>query len=116
MIKLPTICAAALLMLAASPASAQSFNCGYAKLPSEVAICQSPQLGYLDQVMAQRYFYLTNTLPGVVGGILRSDQAAWLQSRNTCGYDFACLNASIGGRISQMCGSIYAGYPVPPCY
>jgi hypothetical protein len=70
----------------AAPARAQSFNCRHAKLPAEVAICQSPELRALDSEMATDYFSLDVKRPG--------NQARWLRRRNACGYNEPCLRAA----------------------
>jgi uncharacterized protein len=78
--------AALALSVTAAPTRAQSFNCRYAKLPAEVAICQSPELRALDREMAADYFSLDVKRP--------ENQSRWLRRRNACGYDEACLLAT----------------------
>ena len=58
-----TVLACALLSICANPATAQSpsFDCGKARLPDEIAICQTPELAELDIVVAAAYAYLKTT-------------------------------------------------------
>jgi uncharacterized protein len=68
-------------------ASAQSFNCNYAKAPDEVMICNSPTLSRLDEQMSVMYFQTRNSMSGVARAQLQNDQAAWLRGRQMCGGD-----------------------------
>lgn len=115
--RLLTTCAAALMLATMANAShAQSFNCGYAKKPSEVAICQSLNLSMMDESMASKYFYIVNQLPPKESKMMRSEQAAWLRSRDACGYDAGCLMSSYTGRIVELCQWMgYFGWPAA-CY
>ena len=58
-----TVLACAFLSICANPATAQSpsFDCGKARLPDEIAICQTPELAELDNVVAAAYAYLKTT-------------------------------------------------------
>jgi uncharacterized protein len=90
------------LMSPAGTASAASFNCNYAQLPAEVAICNSPRLQDMDQQMASLYFRLSNNSPGWMARQIRSEQRAWLGGRNACGYDQGCLRRAYRNRINQL--------------
>lgn len=96
------------LALLAAPVTAQagspSFNCRYARLPSEVAICKSDELGNLDSNMAGQYFALINdyAVPLRARQQIKAEQVAWLASRNGCGYVFACLRSSYLQRINRL--------------
>lgn len=95
--------AAALILLSpAGTASAASFNCNYAKLPAEVAICNSPRLQDMDQQMASLYFRLSNNAPGGMARQIRAEQRAWIGRRNACGYDQGCLKRAYRNRINQL--------------
>jgi len=93
---------ALILMSSAGTASAASFNCNYAQLPAEVAICNSQRLQDMDQQMASLYFRLTNTAPGWMSRKIKSEQRAWLGGRNACGYDQGCLRRAYRNRINQL--------------
>lgn len=83
------------LLVGSVPASAQSFNCRYAKLPTEVAICQNHELGRLDQKMASLFY----GLPRHLRVELKGSQARWLRRRNACGYNFDCIERAYRRRI-----------------
>ena len=95
----------------AAEAGAPSFNCNYARLPSEVAICQSGELGDLDANMAGRYYGLMNdyAVPHRARQTIKREQVNWLKARNRCGYAFACLQSSYLQRIGRL-GWWYAQY------
>lgn len=95
-----SIVAMFLFLLAACSVSAfaQSFNCRYAKLPAEVAICQSAELSALDSQMASLYF----ALPSGVRDRLEGSQMRWLRQRNACGYNFDCIASAYRERIDFL--------------
>ena len=89
--------------LASSPqVQATSFNCGYAKLPSEVAICQNVELGRLDEIMAEKYFTLKRRLSKINFRNLKNEQKRWQTRRNSCGYNRDCLEDSYVYRIRAL--------------
>lgn len=90
------------LLLGTSNANATSFNCRYAKLAAEVAICQDSRLSRLDERMASKYFRLKNRLPRHLWRQVRYTQKRWLRSRNRCGYNFRCLENSYYSRIQSL--------------
>ncbi len=83
------------LFMAAS-AKAQSFDCRFAKLPAEYAICDFADLGELDVDMATAYgmrmrqlkYYENNYRKARA---FRRWQRAWLRQRNRCGYNPHCI-------------------------
>lgn len=89
-----------LILLAAGSltASAQSFNCHYAKKSAEVAICENEDLGQLDEEMASLYF----GLPDDAREDLQESQARWLRQRNACGYNFDCIESAYRQRINFL--------------
>ena len=94
--------AAAVLLAGSSEAA--SFNCRYAKLPAEVAICQSPGLGELDQQMANLYFGIINYAPSWASRQIKAQQVNWLSRRNSCGYDDYCISNAYQQRINVLYG------------
>ncbi len=100
------VAALAWTMLApqAAEAGAPSFNCSYARLPSEVAICQSGELGTLDSNMAGQYYSLMNdyAVPYRARQTIKREQINWLSGRNRCGYAFNCLQSSYWQRINRL--------------
>jgi uncharacterized protein len=85
-------------------AGAPSFNCRNARLPSEIAICQSSELGSLDVTMSNQYYSMMNdrAVPYHVRQTIKREQINWLHARNTCGYGFACLQSSYWNRIDRL--------------
>jgi uncharacterized protein len=84
------------------PASAQSFNCRYAKTPDEVAICGDPRLSQLDERMSRRFFTLRNELIPPEQVRLDDTQGQWLARRGSCGDDPACIEEAYLTRIDQL--------------
>jgi uncharacterized protein len=94
--------ASAFLIAFAVPASAQSFNCHYARTPDEVMICQDAHLSALDEQMSSMFYKLRNSLPSGQVRFLESDQASWLSNRMACGRDAGCIEEAYERRIRQL--------------
>lgn len=98
-----TITAAFLTIFAINGSvQAASFNCGYAKLPAEVAICQSGELHSLDEKMAAKYYRLKRRMPRGAWSNVQDEQRRWIRRRNACGYDKYCLEDSYVYRIRSL--------------
>ncbi|MFM1783406.1 MAG: hypothetical protein RIS14_1159 [Pseudomonadota bacterium] len=67
-----------LLMLAAGPVSAASFDCAKAKRPEEKLICASPEVSRLDSSMASSYRALLQRLSPEAQNDVRRSQREWL--------------------------------------
>ena len=87
-----------------SSAHAQSFNCRYARTPDEVAICESARLSALDERLSSRFFRLRDSLYGPDRARLDRSQAGWLNARQQCGSDRACLGAAYRARLAELAG------------
>ena len=87
-----------------SSARAQSFNCRYARTPDEVAICESARLSVLDERLSSWFFRLRNSLYGPGRARLDRQQAVWLNARQQCGSDPACIGAAYRARLSELSG------------
>lgn len=87
----------------AAPAAAASFNCRYAALPAEVAICNSGQLHRLDERMASLYFGLKSDLPSDGVWELKQGQRRFISRRNACGYSKGCIANAYENRIDRLC-------------
>lgn len=101
--------------LGPSPAHAQagaqgpSFDCRYAKLPSERRICRSRRLSQLDREMAATYFELRKGLRSRRAQRRLSDaQNSWLIERNGCGQRRRCLRRKYRQRIVQLEDALFA--------
>jgi len=89
---------ASVWFVAAHDASAQSFDCGKARLATEIAICESARLSRLDEEMASLYF----GLPHYVRQDIKRLQRRWLRRRNACGYDRRCIARAYRRRIDVL--------------
>jgi len=92
----------ALIVAAATPANAQSFNCALAKYPDELLICQDPGLGRLDERLANLYSELRNRLSGTGRQDLDRQQGIWLNGRRSCERDRACIEQAYKSRIDAL--------------
>jgi uncharacterized protein len=71
-----------------SAAQSPSFDCRKARLPDEIAICRTPELAELDNVVSAAYAYLKTTR-----GRAYADQIGipFWRLRQECQYDTACI-------------------------
>ena len=87
---------------------AASFNCRYARLPDEVAICQDPELSMMDEDIARNYFSALNRYRRMgdwhTVRHLKRTQRNWLQLRHTCGYDAECIRRWMYHRARELAG------------
>jgi len=90
-----------LLIASAGAAHGQvaSFDCSKASTRTEKAVCASPTLGAKDVTLAAYFELLLRLKPAAAGmayrefdDSLRSGQRQWLQERDACGTDTACLD------------------------
>ena len=90
---------AGLLAITATMASASpSFNCRYASLATEKAICGNSYLQQLDRQMAGLYRFAQSHLYGYSAKKLRNSQRGFLRSRNSCGWNIGCIEANYNDR------------------
>ena len=82
---------------------AASFNCRYAKLPAEVAICRDSVLHQLDQDMSDSFYYLRPQLSGSTLSRLNRTQRSFISRRNACGSNASCLEGAYNTRIEAIC-------------
>jgi uncharacterized protein len=83
-------------------AVAPSFDCRLASLPAERAICDNPELSDLDSRLGHQFSALVSIRTGNASRVIRVDQQRWLQGRNSCGSDTACLADSYRARLQQL--------------
>ena len=85
-----TVSACGLTCVSWHSAAAQSpsFDCGKAHLPDEIAICRTPELAELDNIIAAAYAYLKSTR-----GRGYADQVGipFWRLRQACQYDAGCI-------------------------
>ena len=102
-----TVLAAAALLAAAistAPVQAASFNCSYAKLPAEVAICQYGDLSGYDEEMASLYYQAIHNNDDYNTKTIKREQKWFIKARNRCGYGYDCLRDIYVGRIGALQG------------
>lgn len=116
--RLSSVHVAGLLILGAlsAPATAQhqsagpSFDCNTARPGAEQAICVYPDLAQLDRTMAELYEQVRAARTGAAREALIAEQKLWLDGRNACGADHACLARVQRERIQQL----QPGYATAP--
>ncbi|MFP4274695.1 MAG: peptidoglycan-binding protein [Paracoccaceae bacterium] len=79
-----------------------SFDCARAGTATEHAICGSSDLARLDRQLAETYALALSRASSP--GQLRVEQRAWLEARNRCAGNAACLRASMAGRLAALGG------------
>jgi uncharacterized protein len=86
------------------PANAQGQSwCRYeAHTPVEVTICGSDYLRRLDVRMSNKYSDLLNSLGRPDSLRLKADQLEWLNERNDCRADYACIADAYRRRIREL--------------
>jgi len=97
-------------LLAALPVclahAAPPFNCSAAQEQAEIAVCDSADLGLLDREMNRLYFSKRDGLKAAGKqqdvDALRTEQRAFLKTRNECSYDTACLTALYKARLKAL--------------
>jgi uncharacterized protein len=101
--KLPCLAAAlAAIAFSVSTAQAASFNCRYAKLPAEVAICDDAELEQLDEDMSRIYFRILEVAEGADRAELKRTQRRFIAKRNACGYNDGCIARAYERRIEFL--------------
>src|SRR5208337_619800 len=85
-----TVSAYGVSCVSSHPAAAQSpsFDCSKARLPDEIAVCRTPELAGLDNIIAAAYAYLKSTR-----GRGYADQVGipFWRLRQACQYDTGCI-------------------------
>jgi len=81
---------------------AASFDCNTAKAADEKAICSNLTLNDKDVEMATTYRLLRGLFAMGVRGDMMDAQARWLNTRQQCGGDVACLNRAYDNRLQQL--------------
>lgn len=92
-------------MASASAANAGEYaplDCSKAQSSAERAICNSYSLGQSEARMATLFSIVTSLVAMGQRGNIQDDQRKWLQSRDACGNNLACLRESYAVRIQQL--------------
>lgn len=85
-----------------APAGAASFNCDYAKLPTEVLICKDDELTIQDEVNAKIFSSIRNALDAQRRKDFNKWNKAWLKKRNACGFDHRCVSDRYDEALTLM--------------
>jgi uncharacterized protein len=88
-----TLALTVLIALAATSASAQSFNCRAASSATEATICQDAELASLDERLARAYARSDSS---------RHEQRRWLRHRDRCGMRRGCIEAFYRQRLREL--------------
>lgn len=92
-------------ILTSAPAAAQSFDCSpylRARICPQMAICGSPELRSLDERMEEPYRALMRILPTHLANDELKRQAEWMENRDKCRCDVACLKKTYDARINGL--------------
>ena len=115
MTRFSTALALALLLVpgATTGAAAASFDCETPELKAdEKAICETRALNDADVRMVTTFELLSGLLAMGARGSLQDEQSAWLQKRQACGADTACIAAAYEERMKQL-GETYKNISRP---
>ena len=84
-------------------ASAQSFSCARAAIPTELAICNDEDLLIMDEKVADLFAEKrVSAQSGKEVIRLANDHSAWLKGRNICENNSECLKAVYDRRIKSL--------------
>lgn len=97
------ICITALLTLQPGVSLSASFNCSKAITPAEKGICANPDLGRLDQEIADAYKQLVAKVDDPFKKYVQVAQRAWLKSRS----DPKNLAATMQARLKELNNPFY---------
>jgi uncharacterized protein len=93
---------AAVVLILSSGAEAASFDCGRARTPDEIAICDNRDLNDMDVRMATLFEIAKGFVMMGERGTMQDDQREWLAQRRRCGANVGCLRRSYRKRIGEL--------------
>jgi uncharacterized protein len=76
--------------------------CAKANSPAQLAICRSYSLGQAEARMATLFSVATSLVAMGQRGAISDEQLQWLQTREGCAADIACLTAAYDARIAAL--------------
>jgi uncharacterized protein len=113
-IAITTFLCAIPLQVAAQSAAGPSFNCARATTVVERTICRSPTFAAKDRAIASLYTRVRDVTPPARRAAFARNQAEFNRNRSYCYTpDQAqddCLDAFMGGRITELNGWLRSGY------
>lgn len=86
--------------------SQPSFDCGKATIAAERAICSASELGQLDLRVSEAFKKARSLASPALRRELLDEQQRWLEERNQCASDVACLGAAMRQRIEGLAAFI----------
>ncbi|MBV9587613.1 MAG: hypothetical protein JO213_22265 [Alphaproteobacteria bacterium] len=92
-----------------SPATAQSFPCRSAHYTDEKTVCSDPELGQLDQKLADVYRRVMLKLPRRDAEELDKHEDLFVTARRRCGENRACIEQSYRNRIQELQSALPEG-------
>jgi uncharacterized protein len=101
-------------MTGTASAEGPAFNCRYAKLPVEVAICDSSYLSSLDRRMSRTYYRVMNSQfvkyeDPALGRQIKRTHRRWIARRNACGYNEGCIARRYENYIPELRAHLHYG-------
>lgn len=100
---IPFLAAFGLALVAAAPASAApSFDCAKAASDVEHAICELPELQWLDRQMARLYGFVKAAADEKGRAALVQAQRAFIAERDACEPTYFCIQAAYHARLRQL--------------
>jgi uncharacterized protein len=99
------------LLVASVPARAADYapiDCSKASSPAERAICRSYPLGQAEARMATMFGIVTSLVAMGRRGDIGDAQRKWLNQRDACGDDSACLARAYQSRITALSSALDA--------
>ena len=79
-----------------------SFECSEPRAEGQVAICSDAQLSALDRILAELYESDSSVLTGDQLEQRESDHRVWIELRNACLAEVACLTLAYQTRIDEL--------------
>jgi uncharacterized protein YecT (DUF1311 family) len=79
-----------------------SFDCARAGTSSEKAICSSDSLATYDRDIARSFSAARESMDARSAYDLLQGQRAWLEERNACGGNWACLDGTMRERVQYL--------------
>ncbi len=96
----------ALTICLGSSASAASFDCGKASNPTEIAICDNPEISAMDELMGATYKRSFEFVGWMTKTQIKESQRAWIAQRNACLDDPDCIYSQYSDRIIELAESV----------
>lgn len=90
-----------IVVFAASPAAAQSFDCAKAQTRIEKMVCGDRSIADLDEHLG-RYYAAARADNKGAASCIQADQAEWLKSKRDACADASCLKSAYLNRLAEL--------------